>query len=148
MKLMRRDFLTFLIGGGIGGAAATAMGLTYYYKVVKWYPRFSDHGAPSDWILTEKDLEAFAEADKAVSSDQLVILDNSDILGDSGYQAMRVHNLGECVTSCEQDSKCKAFTYARSTHEHPAKRQMCWLNADKPEKIVNDLATYVSGHRY
>jgi hypothetical protein len=147
MKLMRRDFLTFLIGGSIGGAAATATGLTYYFTIVKRRPRLSNHGAPSGWILTEKDLDAFAEADKVVSSDQLVILDNSDIPGSGYYQAMRVQNLGECVTSCEQDSKCQAFTYARSTHELPAKRKMCWLKADKPGKIVNDLATYVSGHR-
>jgi hypothetical protein len=147
MKLKRRDFLTFLIGGSIGGAAATATGLTYYFTVVKRRPRVSNHSAPGDWILTEKDLEAFAEADNAVSSDQLVILDNSDIPGSGDYQSMRVHNMGECVTSCEQDSKCQAFTYARSTHELPAKRQMCWLKADKPEKIVNGLVTYVSGHR-
>jgi hypothetical protein len=80
------------------------------FTIVKRRPRLSIHGAPSGWILTEKDLDAFAEADKVVSSDQLVTLDNSDILGSGDYQAMRVHSLGECVTSCEQDSKCQAFT--------------------------------------
>lgn len=148
MKLMRRDFLTLLIGGSVGGAVAMATGLTYYYTRIRWSPpRVSNDAVPSDWILTEKDLEIFAEADKAVSSDQLVILDNSDIPGSGDYQAKRVQNLGECVTSCEQDSKCQAFTYARSTHELPGKRQMCWLKTDKPEKIITDLVTYVSGHR-
>lgn len=38
------------------------------------------------------------------------------------------------------------LTYARSTHHVPWKRQMCWLKEKEPERIITDLAIYVSGH--
>lgn len=152
MKLTRRDFLGFVAGGTVGGAVATATGLTYYYKVVKWRPgkpRLAPEPSDGGWILSQEDLDAFAEADRLVESDTLTMLDNADIPGSGDYKSMRVRNLGECVTACEEDSQCQAFTYARSTHELPRKRQMCWLKENKPEeeRIVTDLLTYVSGQR-
>lgn len=152
MSLSRRDFLTFLIGGTLGGAVATTTGLTYYYTKLK--PRNLDMRAVSqplpaddEWLLTEADLEAFAEADRMVDSTELTMLDNTDIPGSGDFQSMRVRNLGECVSACEANSDCQAFTYARSTHALPAKRQMCWLKSEEPQTLVSELSTYVSGRR-
>jgi hypothetical protein len=148
MKLKRRDFLAFAIGGTLGGAVATATGLTYYYQRVKpWhiFARAQRQAAPANWILNEEDLEAFARADALVESNQMEMLDNTDIPGSGDFRATRVRNLGECVTACASEDRCKAFTYARSTHALPEKRQMCWLKEDDPERIVSGLSTYVSG---
>ncbi|MGC3940454.1 PAN domain-containing protein [Roseobacter sp. EG26] len=150
MKLARRDFLALGIGGTVGGALATATGLHHYYTRIKPYHQQSappQPPAPEGWLLTNEDLDAFAQADQVVESDQLEILDNTDIPGSNDFQMMRVRNLGECVAACEDNSKCQAFTYARSTHTLEAKRQVCWLKADTPEKIVSDLMSYVSGRR-
>ena len=145
MRLSRRDALILLVGGTLGGAVATTTGLTYYYTKVKWYP---GPPPPSEgWLLTQEDLDALAEADRVVESTKLDILDNTDIPGSGDYSSTRVRNLGECVAACEEDSNCKAFTYARSTHAQPAKRQMCWLKEDAPERIVVESPTYVSGRR-
>ena len=147
MKLSRRRFLAALGGFVAGGALPTSAGLGYYYgrrrrtRAVKVKLTREDN-----WILTEADREAIAAGDKLVNSDMLEILDNIDIPGGGDYRSTRVSGLGDCVEACEADTQCKAFTFARSNHPLPRKRQMCWLKAETPNRTVSSIS-YVSGRR-
>lgn len=152
MTLSRRSILAGLGGFMVGGALATATGLGLYRYRQQNRARNTQRRIRSvrqdNWILTEADRAGIAEGDKLVSSDQLEILDNIDIPGSGDYSATRVTGLGDCVAACEADTDCEAFTFARSNHALPRKRQMCWLKGDAPdaEIFVSDK-TYVSGRR-
>ncbi|MCK7615564.1 PAN domain-containing protein [Roseibium sediminicola] len=150
--LSRRDLLLGFTGIAVGGAVATAVGLTFRSQIKKLVGL---PGTPQDrtlptyddgWLLTEQEWAAFQDADTAVTSDILEVRDNVDIPG-GDYDELKVSSVQECVTACEQDSSCKAFTYARASHSDSGKRRACWLKSGSTGTPVTGDSRYVSGRR-
>ncbi|WP_460082807.1 PAN/Apple domain-containing protein [Roseibium sp. LAB1] len=148
----RRDFLLGVGGVAIGGAVATAVGLTFRAEIKKI---IGLPGLPEDrtlptyddgWLLTEEEWETFQNADKAVTSEILEIRDNVDIPG-GDYEEVKVNSVQECVTACEEDSSCKAFTYARASHSDSKKRRACWLKSGSTGTPSTGDSRYLSGRR-
>jgi len=159
MDLKRRGFLFGSIGFVAGGALATATGLgAYYYR--RRQRRLNAGAAPAinwnngsaglgldDWVLTEEDLDMLAELEAVPTSEKLELLDDVDIPGAGDYRSERVSGIDQCVSMCENDGECNAFTFARLSHPLEDKRHMCWLKRDRnPETLVSDIF-YISGRR-
>jgi hypothetical protein len=153
MALSRRDLLMGLAGVAAGGAVTAAGGLSY-----RAWRRANNKSLPpsakhlqgsqlADWVLTDDDRAALAQAGQIVPSKSLTLHDNRDIPGGGDYRSTRVASLGDCVEACEADSKCNGFTFARLSHPLPEKRQMCWLKGDSKLPDMVASGDYVSGVR-
>lgn len=150
MGVSRRDVLFGIGGFTVGGALAVAAGLSYraYRRRTGTPPKKPAISKVDDggWLITEEERAEIASADALVESDVLAIRDAVDIPG-GDYSSLRVANLGECVSACEADTSCEAFTYARNTHNNPDKRRMCWMKQGEMFDPIPDRTVYVSGRR-
>ena len=153
MNLQRRGFLLGSIGFVAGGSLATVTGLgAYYYRRRNAGARLAINrndlaASLDDWILTEEDMEILADLEAIPTSETLEILDDVDIPGAGDYRSERVSGIDQCVSMCEDDDNCDAFTFARLSHPLENKRHMCWLKGDRnPETLLSDIF-YISGRR-
>lgn len=146
----RRDVLFGLGGVLVGGAVATAAGLAYReYRRRRGSagpPNYVRPPADDGWLINADERRAASSGDALVSSADLDIRDAVDIPG-GDYEAFHAGGLSECVSACEADENCRAFTYARSTHFAEDKRGMCWLKSGDTQPAVENAAAYVSGRR-
>lgn len=152
-SISRRDVVLGAGGFALGGILAVMAGLGYreYRRGKNGYgkPRSLAKVRPDaddGWLLTTDDRLEFAAGDRLVESDVLEIRDAVDLPG-GDIREFRASELQDCVSACESDKGCKAFTFARSSHPTPAKRRMCWLKDDTTGPPVTDTAAYVSGRR-
>ena len=106
------------------------------------YRRSHDNG----WLLTEEDLAEYAAGDAMVHSDDIVLREGTDIPG-GDTRGFRAGSLEECVSACEGDEACRAFTFARSTHPSSRKKRMCWIKGQGFSAPINTPGYYVSGIR-
>lgn len=150
-KLTRRNVLWGLGGVMTGGAVATSTGLGLWYlrrleQTRRRNQRVSRAKPTDGWVLTEADHQAIQQSDALVTSDTLDVLDQVDFVG-GDYAEKAVTSLQDCMSACEADTQCEAFTYARSSHTVSTKRQICWLKTNVPETRVENAWHYVSGIR-
>ena len=152
--LSRRNVL---LGAGsfvLGAATAGVVGVTFREEVKRLLGfnrpttgRVVQAAAADDgWLLTEDDRRAFEAADRVASSEVLVLRDAVDIPG-GDYESFRAESLQACVSACEAQSECDAFTYASASHGTESKRRMCWLKKGQASSPVTGATHYVSGRR-
>lgn len=150
--MSRRDLLVGALGFGVGGVLATATGLGYYFhrraaRSNAQRPTVPVSTGIDDWVLTEADRREAANRDDMPDNAVLDLLDNVDISGGGDIRDLRVNEVGECISACENDKQCNAFTFARLSHPITEKRHMCWIKSDRdpPTRILD--VHYISGLR-
>ncbi|MEM9248491.1 MAG: PAN domain-containing protein [Pseudomonadota bacterium] len=151
--LSRRDALFAL--GGFAAGGALILGGTRSLRLARERAFAEEQArravrvvrlADDGWLLSDEERAALAERDALRDSDVLEIRDAVDLPG-GDFAEERVTSLDACITSCEEDARCMAFTYARTSHPLPEKRQMCWLKSAETAPAVTDTPVYVSGRR-
>lgn len=152
MTILRRAFLFGFASFGVGAAAmmATDFALNASAKertVTPPQPRYFDDTGVRDWVLTDGDFDVLATQDGLPRSSTLSLMDNADIPGGGDFREARMSNVTECVTACEEDEACNAFTYARLSHPRADKRNMCWLKSEGDAERAVDSIHYISGVR-
>ncbi len=149
MKLTRRDLFAAVGGIVLGGAIATTAGLSYraYRKSLRTQvPKEIKPADEGGWVLSSNDRKEIVAVDQAAESNVLAVRKEVDIPG-GDYERFEAGSLQNCVTKCEQDKSCKAFTYAGSRHPVPEKRRVCWLKGSSTDDPVLKAKHYVSGRR-
>lgn len=157
MSRFRPSRRRLLVGGGVAlaGAAVAAVGWPDRPQLRRWLSPLGirlgeDRPEPAPagddgWLLTAEERAALERADAMVTSEVLELRDAVELRG-ANFAERGVDDLQACVTACEEDARCAAFTYARASHPNAARRRMCRLKAGRGEP-VGGRPHHVSGRR-
>lgn len=152
----RRNFLWASFGMALGVGSTTAAAFTYRHYRRKAFlsslpppPPPSGYAPPSTnsvWLLSSEDFEQLASSDYMYKSDILQIVENSEAPG-MPFLKLTVTQVDDCIYACENDERCTRFTFAKTTHPDPQKRNACWLKPGEGSFASNGARHYVSGWR-
>ncbi len=154
-KILTRRTLLFGMGGFVFGSALTGViGFRYRNELRRLLGQerataarvFAANVGDDGWLLSPDERAELEEQDEIVVSDVLEIRDAVDLPG-GDYDSFRALSLQDCVSSCESQKECSAFTYARVSHPVKTKRKMCWLKGSVKSKPIISSPHYVSGRK-